>query len=288
MKQSKKRPGRKGKSWSIRSQQSWVKQHELEEKLTKCRSLISSCERDIAEAKKGSERQVGQVVGGSGPATVILGEHLAELEDKKRKLAAYKEHAVSLQRETHALTHPRPSLLAHRRKQQTLLAGLAAERLVKDRLAERALRSLRSLLEERARLSATMQEVARTIEFTGEPDGFDEQRFDALLNSLPNGLAAESEKWISWFLGEEPTEESYTVTQEVLLFPETLASAHFYRYGDRLELTEAQAGKLASEREAEDALYRQRQADAELNFPRPQSPEAEKRPLLSGDGIIGP
>jgi hypothetical protein len=288
MKQSKKRPGRKGKSWSTRSQQSWLKQRDLEGNLEKCKGLIRSCESDIAQSEKASELQVNQVITGSGPSRLTLGEKLAELEGNKRKLVAFKDRAASLQREIHALTHPRPSLLAQRRKQQTLLAGLAAERLVKDRLADRALQSLRSLLEERARLSATMQEVARTIEFTGEPDGFDEQRFEALLNSLPSGLAAESEKWISWFLGEERTEESYTVTRKVLLFPETLASAHFYRYGDRLELTEAQAGKLASEREAEDALYRQRQADAELNFPRPQSPEAEKRPLLSGDGIIGP
>jgi hypothetical protein len=176
-----------------------------------------------------------------------LSRNLAQLEDRKAQLAAYKKHSASLQSKIDALAHPAPLQVAEREQEQSRLADLARKHLENDRLADAALQDLRQLLEKRAGLTASMVLTASAVELTIGEDALDEGRFKSLLDLLPAELAATSERWVDWILGTEGNKQCYVVRAKTLVLPETVASNHLYRTGDRIDLTEEQTRKLLSD-----------------------------------------
>ena len=232
-------------TFSPRSQRVLIFEKGLRAKLAKCEARIGYLERKIREGEQTKTRQMKCVVEGKTQNTQYLGDMLRALEDSNREVSAFREQRTQIQSEIAALA-PTPASAAERSERQRYLARLAAERLEKDRLAEGALKGLRRLLEERAQLTAKMADAAQAADFMIADDNLDAQRFDELLASLPEGVAAESERWLAWFTGKEEGLKSYAVVvdQAERLEPETLACAGFHGFGETVQLTDREASQL--------------------------------------------
>jgi hypothetical protein len=225
---------------SPRSQRSLIAEDNLRRDLGKIDDLIGLTQRQIAELEKAKARQMGMLAKVRGVDQVYLSHLLADLEDKRRKLAAYKEQRA-FDENTITQLAPTPASITERAERQQYLAGLAIERLGKDTRVNDLISSLRKALRERAELTATMKESAATLDFTSKDDFLDAQRFDELLALLPEGLLARSERWAGWFLGKQKDAKSYIVRDRLLVIPESLATHGIYRFGDRVELREEEA-----------------------------------------------
>ena len=239
--------GRKGKEsnggYSSRSQRSWLAQRKLEQDRKRCQALIGHCDRKISELEKTKDAQLRHRIEGRGSEIFPLGTVLAELQQNKTERAAFEERKGQLQAEIEALASPSPQQTAERTDRQNHLAKVVAARLEKDRQVEGALNQLRQLLEQRADLSVKVVEAAFGVELTVNGDALDEERFKLLANFLPAELAATSERWAKWFLGQEKT-KSYVVVVPELVVAETLARAGSYGFGDEVQLTDAEATEL--------------------------------------------
>lgn len=178
--------------WSMISQRARLELARLEADLDKCKGLIFWHEKEVKRCEEISAHQVGLAVRGDGTADYWMPQSLEQLENMRRRVAAFKEHSAALQAKIDALAHP-TAQLAERAEKCSLLAKLAAERLDKDRLADRALQELRRILGERAQLTALMSEAASAADFTIVDDCLDKLRFKTLSNLLPAELAATSE-----------------------------------------------------------------------------------------------
>jgi hypothetical protein len=91
-----------------------------------------------------------------------------------------------------------------------------------------------------------MEAEASAIDLTTPLDG---DRFRLLLDSLPDEVIGQSERWTAWFLGQEKGQTVYIATRDFTL-AETLANCHCYREGDRVTLARDRAielGLLAGE-----------------------------------------
>ena len=236
--------GKGTKAWSQRSQRNWLQQRKLEQGRERCEDRIRYSERKITELEKSKgsrvQRQIERGAGSGSP----LGPMLTELAEKNAELAVYQERRALIQSQIEALANPSPQQAAERAERQNYLANLAGERLKKDELAEGALKGLRRLLEERAELTAKLLKAAEAAELTIGEDRLDARRFEELLASLPEALAAASGRWHSWFVGEQGKVKSYVLVVDEATLPESLARAGSYRFGDKMELTDEEAGEL--------------------------------------------
>jgi hypothetical protein len=229
--------------YSPRSQRSWLAQRKLDQDRKRCEALIGYCDGKICELEKTKEAQLRHRIEGRGTEIFPLGMVLAELQQNKTERAAFEERKGHLQAEIEALASPNPQQTAERTDRQNHLAKVVAARLEKDRQVEGALNQLRQLLEQRADLSVKVVEAASAVELTVNGDALDEERFKLLANFLPAELAATSERWAKWFLGQEKT-KSYVVVVPELVVAETLARAGSYGFGDEVQLTDAEATEL--------------------------------------------
>jgi hypothetical protein len=118
------------------------------------------------------------------------------------------------------------------------------KRLAKDRQADQLLKELREVLRERGQLTAEMAEPLAALQLTILDDGLDTRRFEKLLDSLPDELLSQSERWCGWFLGEQKDAKPYVVRVGNLLAGETLTDNGLYFWGDLIYLNEEQARDL--------------------------------------------
>lgn len=251
--------------FSERSQASMIEEYRKKQQLARLQASIAVSER---KARKFDEQatQYARVAAVQGPILRnSLADTLVNLESEKRLLAAYKEEAARLEAQVNELAHPAPSDLAARRQNQTLLRVLAQERLEVDRRLGSTLEGVKALLFERRTLSKKMGDIASFINLSVGHDGFDIGRFEALRDALPERMTENSEAWIAWFLGETlQTTTEYTVTDETLTLPETLASPNFFRRGERVELTVDQAERAFPKYSAPPSMETDASQKAEL------------------------
>ncbi len=232
--------------WSLRSQASWLKQLALEAAREKCRIQIAFVERKIAQGKETANRQTETAAGGSFAIQQALKGTLADIADREREVAAYREREKSLSAQIQSLEHPTVEKAAKRAKNQGALAALAVERWTKDAAVDSALQKLLLVLQERAALTAKMLEIAVLLDFAATAD-FDAGRFAALLDSLPADLLAQSHAWLDRFFGQERDKEPHTIGRAGAVLPETLADCGVYRAGDCVFLSKERAKMLASD-----------------------------------------
>lgn len=89
-----------------------------------------------------------------------------------------------------------------------------------------------------------MQEPIAALQLTVSDDGLDKKRFEKLLDSLPDELLSQSERWCGWFLGEQKDASPYVVRVDNLLVAETLFHNGLYHFSDTIFLTEEDARDL--------------------------------------------
>jgi hypothetical protein len=158
------------------------------------------------------------------------------IDEYKGLISTFEDQGKVLQAEIEAVKRMTPAEAKDRAENQAALVELALERLELDRTLSDTFKKVRLFLQKRTEITEQILARMRRVEFTLEFDGLDEDRFKAIEAVLSPDLIAKSEQWVRWLLGEEKG-EPYTVLDEMLTLPETLASANFYRRGERVELT---------------------------------------------------
>jgi hypothetical protein len=224
-----------GSLYSPRSQQSYIRQWQLERELTNCKSEIGLWKRKLQAAEEGKNRQASQIAAGKGYAHSILEEYVREATEAKEMILAFEQRATDLQGQIDALT-PDIAKAAERRQAQESVARLLALRLEGDKKLDLVLETARQLLSERETLTATVRELVRSLDFRFSV-ALDDERYGALLRMLPKGMAAVSGGWVTWFLGQEDGRCPSTIEGGEFLLPETLKSAIAFRPGDCPALT---------------------------------------------------
>jgi hypothetical protein len=232
---------------NARSQASFIEQTRLRDKLSCVESLIQSTQRKIAEFEENRKWMLRQNAGkDAGKWDRGIANATAMLRDQREILSIYQEQRDQLNAEVAALD-PTPKQIAERAKQQSRLMQIAGERLEKDREADSLVAQLRTLLAARGELTAAMTEIAEDLEFRIGESGLDARRFERLLDSLPEELAATSERWNAWFFGKQESVTRYIVRDERLILPETLAHHGVLHCGDEVFLTDEEARELLRE-----------------------------------------
>jgi len=233
----------KAKQWSARSQRSYLEEHRLRQELANCESGIAASERKVEELEKLKAAQLNRTFAESpGYSIAHLPSTVAALEDEKRCLSAFQEHRASHLSQIHDHVEVTPTEEEARTAQQERVAAMVAERLERDRKIDSAVAALKTMLQERAKLSARMAEACSAIEL--DFNDYVSERFDSLLASLPDGLAEASEAWKARQFGERVRAKPYIVRDDCLVVPETLAHSGVYRFGETILLTDAEAGEL--------------------------------------------
>ncbi len=235
--------GEKKSRWSARSQKSQLEEVRLKKELAGCQVRISLCQKAITEGEEKAARLTSAAASGRALYFQNLPDTLNELEGRRKELAAFEAHSTTLRSQIADL-RPSASEAAERAKHQNSLAKLARQRLHGDREISSVVEKLRGLLNARHQLTDEMIEVAGKIDFSFKTGALDESRFDGLLDTLADDVAAGSEQWISWFFGQEKGKKPYTVGKELFVLPETLASENVFRSNARVHLTADQARQL--------------------------------------------
>ena len=236
------------KEYSPRSQRSYRRQHELEEKLANLRAMIVGEERKLATAKENRDRYGRMVVNPKHLYERQLDDSLREIADRKSKIQVYNGIFAEVQTEIESF-EPMPTRVAERAHKQRELACLTRLRVTHDGRIDEAIVGLRKLLVARAELTASIVRLAAEIDF--ERTDFDGERFAALLAVLPTAMQPESARWRLSFLGAEPDRRPCEIRRAIQIFPETLPAAHFYRRGEIASLTEAQRAEASAEERRE-------------------------------------
>jgi hypothetical protein len=235
-------------AWTSRSQRSLVRQIGLEKALARCERSVDEYQAEVAHLEGVCEGKIRRTVEGNPSGWLNRAELFQELESAKLQLAAFQDQAGRLRGEIAALVNPTPEEVKRRAEGQARLARLATDRLEKDREIHGAIRKLRSLLEERGKLTTDIGRAADAIDMTVARDGLDQGRFEVLSGSLPSDLGEESEVWLrAFFGGRQHGTMSYTVIRGPLTFAESLASAEVYPTGSEVKLIQPEADKLFAE-----------------------------------------
>jgi hypothetical protein len=234
--------------WSSRSQRDVLRQLSLQKALARCEASVAKFETEVGRLTRTCEGKTARIAEGEARGHHYYVELLRELEDAKHQLAAFQKHGEILKQEIGALANPTPKRAKERAEGQARMARLATERLAKDELIAGAVKKLRSVLEERTKLTAEMMRGAAAIDLTLAQDGLDQSRFDVLAGSLPTDLQEKSEAWLRRFFGgsREGT-KTYTVIRGPFTLPETLASVEIYSEDERVQLTREEGGRLLAE-----------------------------------------
>jgi hypothetical protein len=160
----------------------------------------------------------------------------------EQMIAAFKAQAIKLQAQIDALV-PTPAQAAERAERQNILAGQVRVRLEIDRALDGVLQRVREILRERAAVTAKMREAATALEFASGLN-LDDARFESLLRALPEEMARDSAKWVTWFLGSEEGRSPYIQHWGDVTLPETLASNNAFRTGELVEVTKEEQAQL--------------------------------------------
>jgi hypothetical protein len=218
-----------------------LRKRELEVEREKCRVQIAFAERRIGEQKAVAERQTETALKGNPTIRQMLNKTLADIEERKRELGAFRTREAALTAQIDALEHPSAKEAQDRAKHQAALAALAVERGAKDAAIDSVLQRLRQRLEERSALTAKMEELALLIDLSAD---LDVGRYATLEASLPVDVFAQSREWGSRFFGTEGDKEPYTVGRGGAVLPETLNDCGVYRPGENVLLSKERAKLL--------------------------------------------
>ena len=233
--------------WSARSQRSLLREAELRRGLASIDAAIIYTENQIAEEERVcSEMAQPSVSNGDYFLHPALQQRMSELRNSRDYLALCKEQRAKLQAEIDAL-YPNEKQAEARLENQQRLLQLVSERLERDRETAGFVKHLHRVLAARAELTTKIADACAAIELVLVEDGLDARRFDELLAALPADLLAASQRWEAVFTGKQEGLKTYIVRAERIVLPETLASNGVFRFGELVELTEAQASELLRE-----------------------------------------
>jgi hypothetical protein len=227
---------------SLRSQRSVKKQWRLESELKKANAQKEYWERKLTTAREGVARNSEQISRGQGAAHQALESYVLDVAKAEQMISAFKAQAVNLQAQIDALV-PTPAQAAERAEGQVILANLALAREEGDRNLDALLATVAQLLRERAEITSKMRKLAETLEFARGLN-LDDDRFEALLRMLPQGMAAESAKWCKAFLGRQDGRHPVTIQGGEIVLRETLACNNAFRTGDCAELTKEEEAEI--------------------------------------------
>jgi len=228
--------------FSLRPQKSIKAQWRLESDLKTAKAQVGLWEGNLKKAQEGVTRQSAQVSAGRGGSHAILQTFVKEVGEAEQMVAAFKSQVAALQAQIDALM-PDAAKAAERAEGQRMLWISVQARLELDRRLDAALEIVRHVLEERKAITCNMREAAIALDFNRDV-GLDGDRFDALLRSLPSEMARESQKWVTWFLGQEDGRTPCTIQGGEAVLPETLASHNAFRSGDCVKLTKAEEAEI--------------------------------------------
>ena len=230
---------------SLRSQKSLKRQYDLEDQIVKFEKLIAFEQGKLKDAEVNRLRQAKQVAGGQGLYMRALEDSIAELEQRKQKISAFRETVAGFRAEIEAL-QPSAAQKAERARKQAELTRLADERMEAVSSIDAAIHVLRQRLSIHAKLTEGMVKLAGEIDFSG--GNFDSARFDALASALPVAMQGESGRWLIAFVGEEADRHPYKVRGEsIVILAETLVAANIFRQGETGLVTEKQRAELDKE-----------------------------------------
>jgi prefoldin subunit 5 len=199
-------------------------------------AAVASTERKVSELEGVVERLTGRVATfGDFKFQAGLDLAIAQLATVRARIEPYKAEAARLEAEIQAL-QPSQVEIEDRHERQREFASLAGERLEYDREAERLVKELRSILRTRSELTTAMATSAKLFDLAD--DALDASRVEKLLDSLPESIMPQSERWYGLFFGNSKTEISYVVIADSLVLPETFSSNGLLSFGDRVQLTE--------------------------------------------------
>jgi len=227
---------------SLRSQKSVEAQWRFESDLKTAEAQVGLWEGNLKKAQAGVTRQSAQVSAGRGVSHAILQTYVKEVGEAEQMVTAFKSQVAGLQAQIDALM-PDAAKAAERAEQQNILAGRVLARLELDRKLDAALETVRGILEYRKQMTSEMREAALALDFDRDVK-LDDERFEALLRALPSDTALESQKWVTWSLGQEDDRMPCTIRGGNATLPETLASHNAFRSGDCVKLTKAEEAEI--------------------------------------------
>jgi cell division septum initiation protein DivIVA len=240
----------KAKKFSERSQASYQREERLREQLFAVQRRISYTQSGIGDWEKEIEWRTKSAALGNSNVDGAIPELLQKIRRNKDYLEILERQGKKLQVEIDCAAKVSPEEAKARADEQLALAKLALERLECDRMLDNAIRTAKCLLEKRGAMTDRMLGLVRRIEFTLGFDGLDKDRFDTLEKSLPGDLAARSEVWVDWLLGDNRKSERYSVLDETIFFGETLASANVFRRGEEVTLTVEELAEISATEES--------------------------------------
>ncbi len=233
---------------SPRSQGDIKEQWRLESVLTTCEAQSSLWQRKLATAEEGVLRNTAQISAGHGYGHSVLQANVKEVAEAKQMIASFKEHAVKLQKQIDSLI-PDAAKAAERAGKQKVVAEGFLAREGMDRKLDSALEVVRQILRERAALTSILRDGTESLGF-GRNIDLDDERFETLLEALPQKMAAESLKFVKWFLGLEGGRRPYRVHGGTFVLRETLHCHNAFASGDFPELTEEEMAAIEQMRRA--------------------------------------
>jgi hypothetical protein len=228
----------------MRSRSSILKENELRKVLKKIGTAQAITERRIREGEQRVARLTRAVVlEGQEAMRGQLDEAMQDVANQHSLIKSCQAQWALTEAEIESLT-PTPEQCATRQHQQEQFLGLVNKRLAKDRQGDQLLKDLRQVLHERGQLTVEMQEPITALKLSISDDGLDTRRFEKLLDSFPDEVVSQSERWCGWFLGEQKGANPYVVRVENLLVAETLNDNGLYHFGDLIYLNEEEARDL--------------------------------------------
>jgi hypothetical protein len=226
---------------SPRSQHSMLAEKKLRDLLQMAQAAVASTERKVSELEGVVERLTGRVATfGDFKFQAGLDLAIAQLATVRARIEPYKAEAARLEAEIQAL-QPSQVEIEARHERQRVFASLACERLEYDRKAELLVKELRTVLRTRSEMAAAMGAGAELFDLEILNDALDASRVEKLLDSLPESIVPQSERWYGLFFGNSKTETTYVVIADSLVLPETFSSNGLLSFGDRVQLTEEDA-----------------------------------------------
>lgn len=236
----------RGKIFSARSQANYQRENLLRKQLQAIQEVLSRCQR-VADYEQAQVDQLTKnTVSGEGWARAMIPEHLAEIQKAKAQIEVFAPQREKIRAEIEALVKPNPTEEKERAENQKAVATLALERLECDRALADLIESVRLMLEKRVEMTNRIWELAQKVDLQIDARGLDERTLTALKTAVGCDVAGQGSKWVDRLFGENRKTQPYTVLDERIVLPETLASAGVYKRGDQVDLTSEEVAEIRS------------------------------------------
>lgn len=232
---------------NARSQASLIEESRLRVRLEQINQTVNQAEEKIVELEIQKTERAHQTV--AQGLIAVRDSVSAKIDDilHAREILKDCEHERAVTEAAIETFNARPAPSRARLKLQRELRRFAVDRLEKDRQADRLLKELRQVLNDRKELSDGMEERSADLGLKISEDGLDMPRFETFSASLPDDFLSASEHWHAWFLGERKDIKPYVVRDEYLVVRETLVDHGVYQFGELIHLTEEESAELLCE-----------------------------------------